>query len=121
MKKYILKESCFLCAFAAMIILGSCNSKPQESVVRIDEMTDSTITVSNGSESGEFSLVGAVLTNGAVMVTDSVKIVFTGSFGSKSSKLQSIQLIDRPSKVIELKEDTTRELLTVPVEPAMKQ
>ena len=84
----------------------------------VDEITDSVMIVKIDGSKVKFDITECTFTNGAVMYGDSVIIGYVGDLSASYSVAETCYLIVKPSKVVVVTEepDTTKELLTRPVE-----
>ena len=115
----------FLFASVAVLLLSvSCRHKMEHGEVRglIDEMNDSAMVVKIDGSKVKFDITVASFTHGAVMYGDSVIVYYIGDLSMKRALAESVYLIDRPSRIIEIprnpeKRDTTAEMITRPADP----
>ena len=98
--------------------LASCTKvvKDQTSAV-VEEINDSVMVARTADGKVHFDIADAEFTNGAVMFGDSVVISYIGDLSKKRALAERIRLVPRPSPVIEVVEDTTKELKTRPADP----
>lgn len=115
----------FLFAAVAVVLLSvSCRHKVVRDECRalVDEINDSVLIGKVDGSKIKFDISEAVFTHGAVMYGDSVIINYIGDLSMKRAFAETVFLLDRPSRVIEIpkdpeKRDTTAKLVTKPVDP----
>jgi len=118
----------FLFAIAAATLLTvSCRHKMEHGETRglVDEINDTAMVVKIDGSKVKFDITVATFTHGAVMYGDSVIVHYVGDLSMKRALAETVFLIDRPSRIIEIprdpaKRDTTAEVKTMPLDP-MKQ
>ena len=117
----------FLFAAAAIVLLSvSCRHKMEkgETSGLVDEINDTAMVVKIDGSTVKFDITVATFTHGAVMYGDSVIVHYVGDLSMKRALAETVFLIDRPSRIVEIprdpeKRDTTVELLTKPADPAV--
>lgn len=113
MKKHI----CLLfVVIVCLVCLAACSEEVRNSRTVVNDATDSTITITYEGESLTLNTKETVITNGAVMQGDSVIVEFVGK--GKDAKALSITFLPQQGKIIdlnELKNDTTSNLITIPI------
>jgi len=117
----------FLFAAAAVVLLSvSCGHKMEhgEATGLVDEINDTAMVVKIDGSKVKFDISNATFTHGVVMYGDSVIVNFIGDLSKKRALAETVFLIDRPSRIIEIprdsdKRDTTVKLLTKPADPTV--
>ena len=118
----------FLFAATAVVLLSvSCRHKIVRDECRalVDEINDSVLVGKIDGSKIKFDVRDASFTHGAVMYGDSVIIHYIGDLSMKRALAESVFLLDRPGKIIEVPKDPAKrdknvELLTRPSDPSKR-
>ena len=104
-----------LCSLLA--VLAACSGKPElkEANAVVKSMTDSTVVATIDGEEATLIAKDVRLVNGAYMPGDSIRLTYVGSLPSGKARAIIVTLIPKPSEVIEVGEDLSRELKTADV------
>ena len=104
-----------LCSLLA--VLAACSGKPElkEAKAVVKSMTDSTVVATIDGEEATLVAKDVRIVNGAYMPGDSVSLTYVGSLSSGKARAVIVTLIPKPSEVIEVGEDLSRELKTADV------
>jgi hypothetical protein len=108
--KYILPALC-IC-----LTLSSCKPKLKRCSGIITYIQKDTIKMKIGDKDAVFLTAGANFERGIVVASDSAEVTYLGSFSNGKAVL--IRLIPPKSHIIDVKTDTTKQLITTPASPA---
>ena len=110
MKKLI---SLFTVSFALAALTACGGIQRGEGRYLVDQVTDSILLTHNGNDVLRFDILQASYTNGLIQNGDSVAITYEGTpDDTGKAKALTIALIPKPSSVVEMGVDTSRELIT---------
>ena len=111
------KLTCLSIIVATVItVLSACKEEVRVSRTVIDDVTDSTVTITCNAKQLVLDTRKSILQNGAVMKGDSAIVDFVGT--GKKAKAVRISLIPKAGNIVsleELRNDTANTLITIPV------
>jgi len=111
------KLTCLSIIVATVItVLSACKEEVRVSRTVIDDVTDSTVTITYNAKQLVLDTRKSILQNGAVMKGDSAIVDFVGT--GKKAKAVIISLIPKAGNIVsleELRNDTANTLITIPV------
>lgn len=111
------KLTCLSIIVATVItVLSACKEEVRVSRTVIDDVTDSTVTITYNAKQLVLDTRKSILQNGAVMKGDSAIVDFVGT--GKKAKAVRISLIPKAGNIVsleELRNDTANTLITIPV------
>lgn len=98
------------------VLFFSCSSHEiKNTSAKITSMTDTTINATVGEDEIVFNTKKASYSNGAVMPDDSVVIYYVGNLSHKKATAAVVSLIPPKGTIVEVGNDTSKELKTVPM------
>ena len=113
-----MKRLCISLALCSILaVLAACSGKPElkEAKAVVKGMTDSTVVATIDGEEATLVTKDVRLVNGAYMPGDSIRLTYVGSLSSGKARAVIVTLIPKPSEVIEVGMDESRELKTADI------
>ena len=107
-----MRTSIGILPIAAALLMACSGESLKEDRGVVEQLTDSTIKANIGGDTYTLSTKNVQLATSALMVGDSVKIGYIGDLASGEGRALILELIDKPSQVVEAGYDETKELLT---------
>lgn len=113
-----------VCAAVVVLTLTGCHKVVRADVrALVDEINDSVMVTKIDGKVVKFDISEAKFTNGAVMYGDSVIVNYIGDLSMKRAFAESVYLIVKVGNVVVVDPnapDTTKEMLTRPIDPDRK-
>lgn len=98
------------------MMLTSCGHKLKSCSGIVTYIQKDTLKMKVGKDEATFLTVGGKYDNGIVVVEDSAEVTYIGTLSKGRAML--IRLIPKKGRIIDIKKDTTKVLVTSPAPPA---
>jgi len=105
----------YILPICVCIFLSSCGHKIKRCSGVVTYILNDTMKMKVGNKDAIFFIKGVDYDGGVVVVNDSAEITYVGS--NLNGRAVLIRLIPPKSHIIDIKKDTTKELMTSPASP----